>query len=249
MLDYNLRAVFAVHLAAPVEFAVAAAHHLRAPLLHPQAAFVAQPAAAPLLPLGQTLSVLHALAPLGAVQPQAAVRPAVVRRVLHVDELCRGDAAESVRDGAAVVRAVASSHALFVDVQLLGLAVLDLQVVANFSEIRQLRPAGLDTAALGHAVASADALHCCLHSLLETRESYIDFSARFKTVKRHTDACAVEITYQAPCLVVVQVDSSPGVLTCLLSIHILFGNPLSEICIVTAATPQPATTTCTQNVT
>lgn len=52
MFDYNLRAVVTVHLAAPVEFAVAAAHYLRAPLFHPQAAFVAQPAAASFLPLG-----------------------------------------------------------------------------------------------------------------------------------------------------------------------------------------------------
>lgn len=51
MFDYNLRAVIAVHSAAPVEFAVAAAHYLRAPLFHPQAAFMAQPAAAAPLPL------------------------------------------------------------------------------------------------------------------------------------------------------------------------------------------------------
>lgn len=135
MFDYNLGAVVAVHFAAPVELAVAAAHHLCAPLLHPQAAFMTQPAAAPPLPLGQTLSVLHTLPALGAVQPQARVLPAVVRRVLQVDELRFGDAAERVHDGTSVVRAVASPHALFVGVQLLGLAVLDLQVAANFSEI------------------------------------------------------------------------------------------------------------------
>lgn len=69
MFEYNLGAVLAVHLAAPVEFTVAAAHDLRAHLLHPQAAFMTQPAAAPPLPLGQTFSVLHTLAALCAVQP------------------------------------------------------------------------------------------------------------------------------------------------------------------------------------
>lgn len=171
VFHYNLRAVVTVHLAAPVEFAVAAAHYLRAPLLHPQAAFMTQPAAAPPLPLGQTLSMLHTLPALGAVQPRAGVPPAVVRRVLQVDELCLGDAAERVHDGTSVVRAVASPHTLFIDVQFLGLAVLGFQIVANFSEIGQLCPTGLDTAALRHAVTSADALHCCLHSLLETRGS------------------------------------------------------------------------------
>lgn len=57
------------------------------------------------------------------------------------------------------------------------------------------------------------------------------------------------ITYQPPCRVVVQIDSSPGVLTCLLRIHVLFGNPLSEIHVITTATPQPASTACTQNIT
>lgn len=166
VFDYHLGAVVAVHLAAPVEFAVAAAHRLRAPLLHPQAALVAQPAAAPPLPLGQAVSVLHALAALGAVQAQAHVPPAVVRRVLQVDQLRLVDAAERVHDGTAAVRAVAGAHAPLFDVQLLGSIVLDLQVVANFSEVRQLRPARLHAAALRHTVASADALHCCLHSLL-----------------------------------------------------------------------------------
>lgn len=171
VFDYNLRAVVTVHLAAPVEFAVAATHYLRAPLLHPQAAFMTQPAAAPPLPLGQTLSVLHTLPALGAVQPRAAVPPAVVWRVFQVDELRLGDTAERVHDGTSVVRTVASPHTPFVDVQFLGLAVLDFQIVANVSEIGQLCPTGLDAAALRHAMTSADALHCCLHSLLETRES------------------------------------------------------------------------------
>lgn len=116
MLDYNLRAVVAVHPAAPVELAVAAAHDLRAPLHHPQAAFVTQPAAAALLPLARPVLLLHTLTALGAVQPQAGVPLAVVWRVLQVDELRLGDAAQRLQDGALVVRAVASSHALVVQV-------------------------------------------------------------------------------------------------------------------------------------
>lgn len=135
VLHYDLGAVVTVDLAAPVEFAVAAAHHLRAPLLNFQAAVMTQPAAAPSLPLGQTLSVLQALPALGAVQTQADVPLAVVRRVLQVDQLCLGDAAERVHYGTSVVRAVGSSQPLFVDVEFLSLAVLDLQVVANFSEV------------------------------------------------------------------------------------------------------------------
>lgn len=135
VFDYNVGAVFTVHLAAPVELAVAAAHHLRAPFFHPQAAFVAQPAAAPFLPVRQPVSVLHALPALGTEQPQAGVPPAVVRGVLQVDELRLSDAAEGVRDDAALVRAVAGSYALFVHVHFLGLAVLYLQVVADVSEV------------------------------------------------------------------------------------------------------------------
>jgi len=80
-----------------------------------------------------------------------------------------GYAAERVHDGSSVVRAVASPLALIVNDQLLSLTVFDLQVIANFSKVGQLCPAGSDAAALGHAVASADALHRCLHGLLETR--------------------------------------------------------------------------------
>jgi len=164
----DLGAVVAVHRAAPVEFAVAAAHRVHAPLVHAQAAFVAQPAAAAPLPRGEPVSVLHALPALGAVQAHAGVPPAVVRGVLQVEELRLRDAAERVHHGAPVVRAVAGAHALSVHVQLLRLVVLAPQVVADLSEVGQLRPAGLDTAALRHAVTSADALHRCLHCLLET---------------------------------------------------------------------------------
>lgn len=60
--------------------------------------------------------------------------------------------------------------------------------------------------------------------------------------------CNASMTYQPPSRVVVQVDRSPGVLTCLLCIDVLFGDPLSEINIIAAATPQPATTACSQHV-
>lgn len=116
MLDYDLRAVLAVNPAAPVELAVAAAHHFGAPLLHSQAALVAQPAAAPALPLAQARSVLQALPALRAVEPQAVVPPAVVGRVLQVDELRLGHIPERVHDGCPAVRAVYSPHTLLVDV-------------------------------------------------------------------------------------------------------------------------------------
>lgn len=135
VFDYNPRTVFAVDRAAPVEFAVAAAHHLRAPLLHPQAAVLTQPAAAAPLPLSRALFVLHAFPSLGAVQAQADVPLAVVRGFLQVDELCPGHAAQRVHDGALADGAVPGPHVLFVDVQLLRLTMLDLQVVSDFSEV------------------------------------------------------------------------------------------------------------------
>lgn len=135
VFDHDPRAVVAVHRAAPVEFAVAAAHHLRAPLLHPQAAVLTQPAAAAPLPLRRSLFVLHALPSLGAVQTQADVPLAVVRRFLQVDELCPGDAAQRVHESALADGAITGPHMLFVNVQLLCLAMLDLQVVSDFSEV------------------------------------------------------------------------------------------------------------------
>lgn len=241
VFDYNLGAVVTVHRAAPVEFAVAAAHHLRAPLLHPQAALMTQPAAAAPLPLAQTLLVLHALPALGAVQSQADVSPTIVRRVIQVDELRLRDAAQRVHDGTLVVRAVASPHALFVDVELLGLTVLDLQVVSNLSEVWQLRPAGFDAAALRHAVTSAHALHRCLHSLLEIVMLISTNKSLPSDVRLRTS-----VTHQPSSRVVVQVDSGSGVLTCLLRVNILSGDPLSKVYVVAAAAPQPATTACTQ---
>lgn len=148
MFDYHLGAVFTVDSAAPVELAVAAADHLGASFLHSQAAFVAQSAAAPLLPLAQTLPVLQALPALGAVEAHADVPPTVVRRVLQVDQLGVRDAAERLREGSPTVGAVSRSHAPFVDVQLQGLLVFDLQIVPDLPEVCQLCPAGLDAAAL-----------------------------------------------------------------------------------------------------
>ncbi|TNN29636.1 hypothetical protein EYF80_060218 [Liparis tanakae] len=200
---------------APVELAVAAAHRVRAPLVHAQAAFVAQPAAAAPLPRGEPVRVLHALPALGAVQAQAGVPPAVVRGVLQVEELRLRDAAERVHHGAPVVRAVAGAHALSVHVQLLRLVVLAPQVVADLPEVGQLRPAGLDAAALRHAVTSADALHRRLHCLLETTVNHPH--PRFRAMSRGASAR----TYQPPRRVVVQVDSGPGVLPRLLRVHVL----------------------------
>ena len=171
VFDDDLGAVLAVHLTAPVEFTVTAGGHLRAPLLHPQAAVVAQSAAAPSLPLRQAvppaplLLLLETLAALGALEPQGNVLLAVVRRVLQVDELRPGDVPERVRDGASVVRAVRRAHALFIHLQFLGPVVFVFEVEPHVPEVGQLRPARFDAAALRHAVASADPLHRGLHCL------------------------------------------------------------------------------------
>lgn len=126
VFDSDLWAVLTVHLTAPVELAVAAAHHLHAFLLHSQTAVVAQPAAAPSFPLAQAICVwLQTLPALGAVEPEADVPFAVVGRVLQVDELGLGDAVECVRDGSPAICAVSSPLALSVDVQFSGVVVFD----------------------------------------------------------------------------------------------------------------------------
>lgn len=79
--------------------------------------------------------MLHAFPSLGAVQAHADVPLAVVRRFLQVDELCPGDAAQRVHDGALADGAITGPHVLFVDVQLLRLTVFDLQIVSDFSEV------------------------------------------------------------------------------------------------------------------
>lgn len=202
MFHQNLGAVLTVHLAAPVELAVATAHDLRSPLFHPQPALMAQPAAAPLLPLGQSLSVLHTLPALGAVKAQRGVPPAVVRGILLVDELRLRDAAQGVRDGAPVVRAVPRSPVLLVYVKFLSLAVLHLQVVAYVSKIGQLSPAGLDAAALRHTVTSADALHGCLHGLWENRDLF------------YNDCLSLEVCHQTAVGGCVKLTRRPASLLC-----------------------------------
>lgn len=126
VFQHNLGAVVTVDLAAPVELTVATGHHLRSPFLHPQAALVAQPAAASPLPLRQALAMLHALPALSAVQPERDVSPAVIWGILHVDEFGLGDTAKGVDQGPVALCAVPCPFALFVNVQFLGLTVLDL---------------------------------------------------------------------------------------------------------------------------
>ena len=155
----NLRASVALHRAAPVEFAVAAADDLDALLHHPEAALVAQPAAALPLPLRHVLAALQTLAPLRALVLQALVLDAVIRGVLQVNELRPSDAPESVRYGSPVVRAVPGPHRPLVHLQFLRVFVLHLQVVAHLSEVGQLHPAGLDAAAPRHSVALAGSPH------------------------------------------------------------------------------------------
>ena len=157
VFGHHLRAPLTLHRAAPVKFTVTAADHLDASLLHSQAAFVAQSAAAHCLPLGKVLASMQTLPALGSLQAQALVLDAVVRRILQVDELRRGDAAESA--GPSVVSTVPSFDPPLVHLEFLRLVMLDLQVVADVSEVRQLHPAGLDAAASRHAMTLASSLH------------------------------------------------------------------------------------------
>lgn len=159
IFGYSLRASVAPHRAAPVELAVAAADDLDALLHHPEAAFVAQPAAALPLPLRHVLVALQTLPPLGALESRALVPHAIVRRILQVNELRPGNAAKSVRDGSSSVRAVPGPRRLLVHLQFLCLLVLRLQIVPNLPEVGQLHPAGLDAAAPGHPVTLAGSPH------------------------------------------------------------------------------------------
>lgn len=146
VFDSDLGAVLALYRAAPVELAVAAAHNLRAPFLHPQTAFMAQSAAASPFPLSQTFPVLHALSTLSARKTEAQVFGTIIRRILQIYELCLGDGAERVCHGHAVVCAVARAHSSLVHLEFLGLIVLHFQVIANLTEIRKLHPACLHCA-------------------------------------------------------------------------------------------------------
>ena len=168
VFGHHLRAPLTLHRATPVKFTVTAADHLHASLLHSQAAIAAQSAAAHCLPLGKVLASMQTLPALSFLQAQALVLDAVVWGILQVDELRRGDAAESA--GPSVVSTVASFDPPLVHFEFLRLVMLDLQVVADVSEVRQLHPAGLDAAALRHAMAPTDALHSCLHRLLKTEK-------------------------------------------------------------------------------
>lgn len=149
---YHLCAFFTLHCTAPVKFAVAAADDLDALLDHSEAAVIAQSAAALFLPRRQVLIRLHTLPALGAMDSQALVLGAVIRRIFQENELRLRDAPKSVRNGSSVVCAIASLRRFLVHLQLLGLFVLFLQVVAHLPEVGQLHPAGLDAAAPRHSV-------------------------------------------------------------------------------------------------
>lgn len=167
----NLRAFFTLDCAAPVKFAVAAADHLSASLLHSEAAFVAQPAAAPPLPLGHVPDAFQALPPFCALQSQTEVLDTVIWGILQIYELRFGDAPKGVRYGSLGVRAVARSHWLLVHLQLPGVLVLHPQVAPHLPEIGQLHPAGLDAATSRHPMTFAGSLHGC-YDRLPTETEY-----------------------------------------------------------------------------
>lgn len=77
-------------------------------------------------------------------------------------QLPRGDRTESVGNGAAAGRAVASA---LQQVHLESCVVLLLKVRAHLAELGQLQPAGLRGAAARHAVALTRAFHGALHGL------------------------------------------------------------------------------------
>lgn len=151
----HMRAFVALHRAAPVKFAVAAADNLDAFLHHSEAAFITQPAATLPLPIGHVLVTLQTLPPLCALIFQALVFHAVIRGILQVNELRPRDAPKCVCNGSSVVCAVPSSCGLLVHLQFLRMFVLHLQVVAYLSEVSQLHPASLDAATPRHSVTLA----------------------------------------------------------------------------------------------
>lgn len=126
---------------------------------------MAQPLAAPSLPIRHILASLETLAAFGALKAQALVLDAVVWRVLQINKFRPSDGAESVRNGTSIVCAVPSPHPPFVQLQFLGLVVLGLQVVAHISEVGQLHPAGLNAAAPRHSVTLACPPHGSLDCL------------------------------------------------------------------------------------
>lgn len=116
---------------------------------------MAQSSAASLFKLRQIIAILQTLPAFSPVQSETQIFHTVIWGVLQVDELGARDAAERVRECAAVLSAVPSAHASLVQLKLLCLVVLDFQVVTNFPEVSQLHPARLDAAASGHAVTLA----------------------------------------------------------------------------------------------
>lgn len=162
---HNLRASLTLNCAAPVEFAVAAADDLNALLHHSESAIIAQPAAALPLPRGHVLVALKTLPSLRALVLHALVLDAVIRRIFLVDELRPRNALKRVRNSFSVVCAVPSSHGPLVHLQLLGVFILHLQVVAHLSEVGQLHPASLDAAASRHTVALTGSPHCSFDGL------------------------------------------------------------------------------------
>lgn len=99
------------------------------------------------------------------MQSQAEVFHAVVWRIFHINEFCARNDAERVRDCATIIRAVACPHPNFVHLQLLCLTVLDFQIGADISEVSQLHPTCLNTAASRHTMALASPFECCSDGL------------------------------------------------------------------------------------
>lgn len=77
---------------------------------------------------------------------QAGVLCAVIRGVLQENELRGVDVVEGLGSGPAAVSAVAGSHPPLVHLQLMGLVVFHLQVVADLPKVGELEPACLDAA-------------------------------------------------------------------------------------------------------
>lgn len=165
ILGDHLSALLAFDCATPVEFAVAASDHLCPLLLYLQATVHTEPLTTPLLPLGCILAALQALPPLHAMETQAGVFDAVVRRVLQEDQIRGSNSTKGLVDGSPALCAVSCSHSLLVCLQLLRFIILGFQVVSNFSEICQLEPAGLDVAAPRYPMTLAGPLHGAFYSL------------------------------------------------------------------------------------
>lgn len=171
VFSHDVRAFVTFHRAAPVKFAITAADDFGALLRHSEAAFVAQPATASSFPPRHAFVPLQALPSLGALVAEAPVPDAVVRGVLEENELRPRDVAEGVRNGASVIRAVASLQRPLVYFQLLGLRMLIFQVSAHLSEVGQLHPACLDAAASRYPVTFACSPHGGFDCLKETERS------------------------------------------------------------------------------